>query len=58
MINRSAIILKNKDPAVKWINEADPYDADPSITIESVNTDRTVYLIGNEDADTPDVKRR
>ncbi len=54
MINRSAVILKYKDPAVKWINEADPYDDDPGITAASVNTDRTVYLVREEDADGPD----
>lgn len=54
MINRSSITLKYKQPAVKWINEADPYNDNPGITLESVNEDRTVYLIREEDADTPD----
>ncbi len=54
MINRSSITLKYREPAVKWINEADPYDDDPGITLKSVNEDRTVYLIREEDADTPD----
>jgi hypothetical protein len=43
-----------KEPAIKWINEADPYDDDPGITIESVNADRTVYLITSEDAEVLD----
>ena len=42
MINRAAIILKYKAPAVRWINEADPYNADPGITAKNVNSDRTV----------------
>jgi hypothetical protein len=50
MINRAAIILKYKSPAVQWINEADPYNADPGISLESVNEDRKVYLIKDEDA--------
>lgn len=53
MINRAALILKYKTPAVKWINKADPYSNNPGITIESVNEDRTVYLIRDEEADTP-----
>ena len=58
MINRAAIILKYKEPAVRWINDADPYNEDPRITAESVNSDRTVYLISDEDADTPDAVER
>lgn len=54
MINRAAVILKYKSPAVRWINEADPYSDDFKITLESVNEDRTVYLIRDIDADTPD----
>ena len=54
MITRAAIILKYKSPAVQWINEADPYNADPGISLESVNEDRTVYLIMDEDADGPE----
>ncbi len=55
MINRAALILKYKPPAVAWINEADPYDDNPGITLEDVNEDRTVYLISDENADDPDV---
>ena len=54
MINRAAIILKYKLPAVQWINEADPYNADPGILLESVNVDRRVYLIKDEYADRPE----
>ena len=58
MINRAAVILRYKKPAVTWINEADPYNDHPGITIESVNGERTVYLIRDEDADSPeDVKK-
>jgi hypothetical protein len=51
VINRAAIILRYREPAVRWINEADPYD-DPGITREMVNKERTVYLIRAEDAET------
>jgi len=54
MINRAAVILRYKEPAIKWINEADPYNDNPGITIESVNEERTVYLISDKDADTPE----
>ncbi len=55
MINRSAIILKYKPPAVSWINEADPIEEHPGITIEDVNEDRTIYLIDDENAEDPDI---
>ncbi|MDH3598873.1 MAG: hypothetical protein OEU26_04440, partial [Candidatus Tectomicrobia bacterium] len=42
------------EPAVRWINEADPYEDDPGITLSTVNQDRTVYLIPEEVADPPD----
>lgn len=51
MINRAAIILKYKKPAVEWVNEADPVVTDPGISIESANKDGTVYLIRTEDAE-------
>ena len=51
MINRAAIILRYKEPFIKWINESDPYDDDPGITLESANKERTVYLISDTDAE-------
>ncbi|MBW1815401.1 MAG: hypothetical protein JRJ39_17725 [Deltaproteobacteria bacterium] len=51
MINRAAAILKYKAPFVEWVNDADPYEDDPGITIESANLDRTVYLIHEDDAE-------
>ena len=57
MINRAALILKYKEPAVKWINDADP-DGNPNITLEQVNNERTVYLIRDEDADAPDILKQ
>ena len=43
--------MKYKEPAVKWINEADPVDDDPGITIQNVNCENTIYLVTNEDCD-------
>lgn len=51
MINRAAIIIRLKAPAVQWINDADPRDDSHEITLESANRERTVYLIKEEDAD-------
>jgi hypothetical protein len=58
MVNRAALFLRYKPPAVVWINDADPYDRDPGSTVESVNEERTVYLISGEDADTADTLSR
>lgn len=51
MINRAAILLKYRTPAVEWINEADPYHDDPGITLETVNAERAVYLVDDEVAE-------
>ena len=53
MINRAALILIYKAPAIKWVNDADPYDDNTGITEENIKDDQTVYLIRDEDADTP-----
>lgn len=54
MINRAALILKYKSPAVQWINSVDP-DDDPGISLESANEDQIVYLILDQDANTPEL---
>ncbi|MCB1752771.1 MAG: hypothetical protein KDI74_13705 [Gammaproteobacteria bacterium] len=54
MINRAAVMLRYKAPAVAWINEADPYALDPGVTLETANEERTVYLISDHDGDGPD----
>ena len=58
MINRAAIILKYKAPAVRWINDADPYCEDPGITLDPLNNERTVYLISDEEADSSETIER
>lgn len=53
MLNRAVLILRYKEPAVRWINEADPYPDGGEVTVEGANRECTVYLISDEVADTP-----
>ena len=55
MINRAAIMLKYNQPAIDWINAAYPITDGEKMTLEEVNHERTVFLIRDEDADTPDI---
>jgi len=54
MVNRAAVLLRYREPAVAWINEADPCDDNPGITLPDTNAERTIYLISDEDADDPE----
>jgi hypothetical protein len=45
LINRAALILRYKAPAIHWINEADPHPSEHAVVLERVNKERTVYLI-------------
>ena len=54
MLNRAALLLRYKDPAVRWINAVDPNPSAMPVTVEDVNSERTVYLISDEDADSSD----
>ena len=54
MINRAAVILRCKEPFIRWANEADPYYDDPGITLEQANLERTVYLIADDAAENLD----
>jgi hypothetical protein len=51
MINRTALILRYKEPAIRWINETDPVNKNPGITQMKLNQDRTVYLISERDGE-------
>ncbi|EWH03045.1 hypothetical protein [Halomonas sp. BC04] len=53
MLNRAALLLRYKAPAVQWINDADPAPSGRAITAEEVNRDRTVYLVGDEVSASP-----
>lgn len=54
MVNRAAVLLRYKAPAIRWINEAeaDPGPDSRTMTLAEVNQERTVYLISDEDAET------
>ena len=55
VVNRGALLLRYKAPAVQWINEADPAEDGTTFTLDQANRERTVYLIseaaGDSDAD-------
>jgi hypothetical protein len=48
-----ALILRYKEPAVRWINDSDPDSSDPPISLEFVNEERTVYLVPDGAGDDP-----
>ena len=43
MLNRGAIVLKYKEFAIKWLNDNDPFDGNPGITIEQTNNTTFEY---------------
>jgi len=53
MLNRAVLILKYKPEAVDWINNAVPSD-DMEITPEEANSERTAYLIDEDEAENLD----
>src|SRR5687768_12695701 len=58
MLNRAAILLRYKEPAVRWINETSIARGHGSIPLAEANQERTVYLISDEEADTADTVER
>ncbi|MFK5987169.1 MAG: hypothetical protein QM479_17315 [Pseudomonadota bacterium] len=54
MINRAVLILKYQEPSLQWLNETDPEDENPQFTLEDLNRENTVYLISEEDSESPD----
>lgn len=58
MLNRAALLLRYKTPAVQWINDADPAPGGSPITEEEINRDRTVYLVSDEVSESPEEVRR
>ena len=48
MLNRTAIILRCREPFVRWINEAGPQPGHDENTVES--DEQTVYLIDEVDS--------
>lgn len=55
MINRAALLLRYKEPAVRWINAADPSPSDHAVTLAEVNEERTVYLIEDIAGEDPEI---
>ena len=50
MINRSAVTVRAKQPFLDWLRQL-PDPVGPEITLESINDDRTVYLLPEEGDD-------
>ena len=57
MINRAALLLRYKQPAIDWINETDPYEDSPAIELDRVNEECSVYLIPDRAAADEDTVR-
>lgn len=49
MLNRGAIILRYREPAIQWINEADPVVDSHEVTPDMLKQDLTVYLVSDAD---------
>lgn len=47
VVNRGALLLRYREPAVRWINEADPNPSSSPIDLQSANEERNVYLISD-----------
>ena len=51
-------MLRYKEPAVRWINDADPSPSGDAATLDEVNEERTVYLIDDTAGDDPESLER
>lgn len=49
MLNRSALILRYRQPFVDWINAVDPSADSHILSLDEVNEEHTVYLVEAED---------
>ncbi|WP_416139908.1 hypothetical protein ACM26W_05895 [Halomonas sp. HK25] len=58
MLNRSALLLRYKAPAVQWINDADPSPSGVNVTLKEANSDLTVFLVSDEVSESPEEVRR
>lgn len=54
MINRAAIILRYREPAIAWLNAVELQPDGRELTTADADHESTVYLIAPEDAETPD----
>jgi hypothetical protein len=57
MVNRTALLLRYKEPAIRCNNEADPVEGDMIFTEQHVNTERTVYLISDDDGENKETQQ-
>ena len=48
MLNRGAMILKYREPAIRWINETDPIKDSREVTPELLTQDLRVYLVPDD----------
>lgn len=46
-----------KEPAVAWVNEANPIEDDSGLTLERANEEKTIYLVQDVVSDSPDAVR-
>ena len=53
MLNRNALMLRYKDPAIRWLNEVDPSPQGQEITLADANGERTVYLVDDRLGESP-----
>jgi hypothetical protein len=58
MLNRGAFTLRYKQPAVDWINAADPAVGARPMALAEVNQDLTIYLVEDAVVETPAAFRR
>ena len=49
MINRGAVLLKYKEPFAQWINTVCPEGIEEKLSLEDLNSDRTIYLVDDSD---------
>lgn len=45
MLNRSALILRYRQPFIDWINAVDPSAESHILSLDEVNEEHTVYLV-------------
>jgi len=58
LLNRAALLLRYKEPAIEWLNDVDPSPARSKVTLQDANAERPVYLISDDDAESSEAVRR
>ena len=51
MINRGALLLRYKEPFAQWVNSVCPEDLEETLSLEELNSDRTIYLVDDSDVE-------